>query len=361
MSAVPNRNEQGCEPSGGDAARRGRASGRPSAATPTARLLEESPNVVTNAKKVELHEFHIAKAGCDCWYCPDCCERRGFNLRARLIPVVEKFTALLMVTLTIDPTLFASERDAYFHVRNKRGVSRLVRELLRRGHLHSGRYFCVLEFQEDTKFVHFHLLVDASFIPKQAIDRAWSRLRPKSAGAVAANRPAFGMTRISKRRFNGGAVQAARYVTKYLVKTPKHGWPSWVMELGSECRVPRYSTSRGLWGESRGRREASTGRRRSRTGTNYGDRTASCGTTCNVFETAEGVDQRTGEIEVRPRWRARIAISFDAARVLSPAYGLSKRRVGLVATSTRVCLQMLAVAAGHRVPVLASRRGDPLS
>lgn len=361
MSAVPNRNGQGCEPSGGDAARRGRASGGPSAATPPARLLEESPNVVTNAKKVELHEFHIAKAGCDCWYCPDCCERRGFNLRARLIPVLAKFKALMMVTLTIDPELFASERDAYFHVRQERGVSRLVRELLRRGHLHSERYFCVLEFQEDTKFVHYHLLLDASFVPKKAIDKAWSRLRPKSAGEVAPNRPAFGMTRFSKRQFEGGALQAARYATKYLVKVPEYGWPSWVVELGSKCRVPRYSTSRGLWGESRRKPAVPTGRTRSREGVSYASRMASCGTTCNVFETAEGVDQRTGEIEVRPRWRARIAIGFETARVLSPAYGLSKRRVGLVATSTRVCLQMLAVAAGHRVPVLASRRGDPLS
>jgi hypothetical protein len=43
------------------------------------------------------------------------------------------------------------------------------------------------------------------------------------------------------------AVHAARYATKYLIKAPSEGFPDWVMDMGDETRIRRYSASKGFW------------------------------------------------------------------------------------------------------------------
>ncbi len=44
-------------------------------------------------------------------------------MRRRLIPVLQGFKALMMLTLTIDPKLFASPSEAYRYVRRRRCVA----------------------------------------------------------------------------------------------------------------------------------------------------------------------------------------------------------------------------------------------
>lgn len=314
--------------------------------------LEHSQNVVTDEEGGALRVFELAKCGCDCWYCPDCCERKGYNLRAELIAVLRTFTGLMMLTLTVDPTLFPSPRDAYLYVRDQRAISRLMRELCRRGHLHSPRYFYVVEFQQETEQAHFHVLVDATHIPKSAIDEAWSRLRPKWAGPVAANRPAFGMTRFSRPRFDGGPAHAGRYATKYLVKSPERGWPSWVMTMGNGARVPRYQTSRGFWNRP-AKLSKATGKKRTSDPRTYAQRVSECGTFSNLFESLETVDESTGEVQRGVRWLARLGLPESAIEPIAGALGCKGRRLTLMATHIGACIKALQAAAGHPISAVS--------
>ncbi|MGP1346375.1 MAG: rolling circle replication-associated protein [Phycisphaerales bacterium] len=330
----------------------GDASDSEAAAAGGAASLEYFQNVVTGPPGRQVGLMEVAKCGCDCWFCPDCCTRKGYTLRAGLVPILETFTGLMMLTLTIDPELFPSPYRAYLYLRERRAISVLIQGLHRGGHLHSRRYISVVEFQKQTEQPHFHVLVDATRIPKAAIDAEWSKNRPRTAPPVASNRPAFGMTRFSRREFEGGPIHAARYVTKYLVKTPEHGYPGWALEMGAGKRLPRYSTSRGFWGREprasrpvRSKREA-----KQRT---YRERLAECGTSCNVFKHSFERHDGSGEVRPRRRWLSRVAL--DAA-LLERVPGLgtpSPRRRLLVARSVREAIEILQRASGASVSVMA--------
>ncbi|MBX3316032.1 MAG: hypothetical protein KF902_04105 [Phycisphaeraceae bacterium] len=312
-------------------------------------LLEHSQNVVTGEGE---REYEVSSCGCDCWYCPDCCKRKGYNLRAELVPILTTFRGLMMLTLTIDPELFPTARDAYLYLRKQRGISRLMRELDGLGHLHSRRYFYVVEFQQRTEQAHFHVLVDASHIPKAAIDAAWSRLRPRWAGPVSINRPAFGMTRFSVGTFAGGALHAARYATKYLVKTPEHGWPAWVMGMGKDRRVPRYQTSRGFWQRDTVP-STPTGKTREALPRTYADRLAECGMFSNLFGLTERIDHETGEVQRERAWLARLGLSEDRLRELLPDARAGRLRMTLRAGSVGACIDALRLAVGEPIRVIS--------
>ncbi len=312
-------------------------------------LLESSQNVVTAEGPHTERAFVLSRCGCDSWFCTDCCERKGYKLREELTGVLETFTALMMVTLTIDPALFASPREAYFYIRKHRGISRLVRELKRRKHLHSKRYFAVLEFQKDTEQAHYHVLIDASYVPKAAIDAAWSKLRPHSASATDPNRPAFGMTRFSKRTFEGGALHAARYATKYLVKIPEQGWPNWVLKLGCESRVHRYSTSHSFWNRER-KVSTPTGKTRKAKPRSYAERIEECGTSSNLFELTPTANVTTGEIVERLIWRRRLDVGADLISMMAERGHLGNHRhVNLSMPNVSDCIAALSHIAGRRV------------
>jgi hypothetical protein len=308
--------------------------------------LEYSQNVVTDGQ-----QFEIARCGCDCWYCGDCCKRKGYNLRAELIPALGRFKGLMMLTLTVDPGLFECARAAYLYVREQRAISRLMQDLHRGEHLHSRRYFYVVEFQRSTEHAHFHVLIDASFVPKPAIDASWSKLRPSGAPPVAANRPTFGMTRFSVSRFKGGAEHAGRYATKYLTKVPEYGWPAWVLSMGGKTRLPRYGTSRGFWGRDR-KKSNPTGKTRESKAYTYADRIAECGTSCNVFECRSRVDQATGELLPSRNWLLRVGVELSRLVGLA-GEPIGPRRIRLKARDLAQCIGDIQSAAGHPVRVLA--------
>jgi hypothetical protein len=208
-------------PGDGRRANGGHAGGSP----PASSSLEYFQNVVEEG---EGRKFELAKCGCNCWYCEDCCERMGYNLRAELIEVLETFTGIMMLTLTVDPTLFASPREAYEHVMDNRGLSELIRELHRRGHLHSKRFFYVVEFQRETEQPHFHMLIDATFVPKDEIEELWSRLRPEDAGPVEPGRPGIRDRPLLRARVRGGS-RARREVRD---EVPREDAGAWVAVVG---------------------------------------------------------------------------------------------------------------------------------
>jgi hypothetical protein len=256
---------------------------------------------------------------------------RGLALRGRLIPILGTFKAILMWTFTIDPKLFASPAAAYEHVKKKRCISNVMRRLRERGHLHTDRYICIVEWQKETEMPHFHVLADASFVPFDLVCELWNRFRPGSAGPVDGVRPGFGSVRFSAPRFKSPE-HAARYACKYLIKHPVHGYPAWVLDTCGE--VHRYSTSRGFWGacEEEEEHECSADsavdgryqRRRIR------DRLAECGRCCVVLKLVEGTDERTGEVVVRRSFVGLIGIGLtEACSFLERILADEQRRIGI--------------------------------
>ena len=205
---------------------RSRAAGPASVvAAATSDSLESNENTVTTSQP-RLRRFELSACGCGCWFCGPCSVGKGLRLRAELIPILETFKGLVLVSLTVDASLFASPKDAFLYMVERRCVSRTAQDLRRAGHLHTRRYFYVVEWQRRTEQAHFHVLLDASFIPHADLLRSWSKHRPAVAGPVDGNRPPFGTVWLSVAEFAGGAAHAARYVTKYLTKPPRGGFPA---------------------------------------------------------------------------------------------------------------------------------------
>ena len=212
------------------------------------------------------------------------------------------FTNITMVTLTVDPELFSSPREAYAYLRDRDCVRNTILALHRNKLTHSPRYFSVVEWQEDTEQVHYHVLLDATNIPEAKLYDIWSRRRPRSAGPVAPGRHPFGRTDVSPpRRYKGGKDEAARRAAYYVTKVPPKGFPAWVMAMGADERIRRFSTNQGFWNRPRpakpkaAPRTPTANRRTKRQKRSYAERAADCGTTSNVFESATRVDYETGE------------------------------------------------------------------
>ena len=177
----------------------------------------------------------------------------GKALRTKLRDRLCKFACVYGITLTLDGELFSSPEEAWRYVMKNRLLSVFVKKLHDGGFLNSRDYFWVVEWQEETQQAHWHLLVDAHFVPFGEIVAAWSSFRPKSAlplpfKVTAGNyktleRPAFGSVRFSMKSTNPWT--AAGYATKYVVKVPDYGFPDWVLDYVG--RVPRYGHSRGFF------------------------------------------------------------------------------------------------------------------
>lgn len=187
--------------------------------------------------------FEVRRSGCRSWFCPHCCFSKGLEVRSRLIPVLETFSSVMMLTLTVDPKLFSSPAEAYEYVRNGRLVARLIGALFKAGQLASRRFFYVLEWQKNG-MPHWHVVVESDRVDHVVLRNLWNGNRPASAGPVEGNAPGFGSVGFSKREF-ADRRHAAMYITKYLIKHPKEGYPEWVLE--STVQMKRYGTSRGFW------------------------------------------------------------------------------------------------------------------
>jgi hypothetical protein len=107
-------------------------------------------------------------------------------------------------------------------------------------------------------WAHFHLLLEAEFIPFVELCRLWGRNRPKSAPAwphsyaesLKGVAPEFGTCQISKgdkSRPFADAKHAACYALKYMMKQPEYGYPEWVFDaMNAGSRIRLYESSRKL-------------------------------------------------------------------------------------------------------------------
>ena len=226
--------------------------------------------------------------------------QQGLKLRERLIPVLATFKGLIMLSLTVDPELFPDPKTAYLYTMDKRCLSVLAQDLHRQNHLCTRRYFYVVEWQQNTEQAHYHVLYDAVFIPWDDALRAWDKNRPQEAGPIIGNRPAYGTVTFSAPKF-ANPLHAARYATKYLTKVPEYGFPAWVLDMGADRRIRRYSANRGFWGTpSKPKTEPKTTRKNSRK--SYTEKIARCGDSVNLFENVELINPITGEITKHKLW-----------------------------------------------------------
>ena len=163
------------------------------------------------------------------------------------------------------------------------------------------------------------------------------------------------------RRSSGGAPHAARYATKYLVKTPDLGWPEWVMQMGRENRVPRYGVSRGFWDRPPAPPPATKGKPRDSTPQTYAQRVSACGETCNLFSKETRLDRHTGELSGKLRWIARLGVNSAVLEQIEAAQTNGARRVILTGDDAKACIEAIQEAAGHPIMVISGlTEGRPL-
>lgn len=267
-------------------------------------LLESKANKVTGTY------VEACRRGCRSWFCRRCCIGLGAKLRDRLIPRLMLFRRIMMLTVTIDPLLFSSPQAAFEYVRDNKLIARLVRRLFNLGHLRSRHYFSVVEWQRGTEQPHWHILVDADYVPYSVLQSVWDSFRPCDAGPIGPGRPGLGWTNYQRRDFAGGAEHAANYASKYLRKYPEHGFPSWVLD--STRRIRRYQTSHGFWNSPRVESEP-TGKTRELEEVSYSERVSRCGNAVNLFICEEFVDAETGEVSVRRHWADSVTIWPDSS------------------------------------------------
>lgn len=233
---------------GGEHRPAGREAGRSAAAGRRASdYLEQSSNAVT-----ETDWYEAKKKGCKSWFCKECCLAKGIKLKSQLKERLRDFKGLMMLTFTIDQQLFAGPQEAFDYVAAKRCIGVTMQRLHRAGHLHSRRYFCVIEWQKNG-WPHWHILVDASRIPFGDLCEAWNRNWMGWQERVKLGRPGFGSVRFSVPRFPD-ADKAAGYVAAYLTKVPDYGFPEWVLDRPQRS-IRRYYASKGFWGQARANSE----------------------------------------------------------------------------------------------------------
>ena len=312
-------------------------------------LLEYFNNTVTKPVNEHGAYYEISKCNCRSWFCPDCCVTRGYNLRAKLVPILQKFKGIIMASLTVDPKLFPNPEKAYLYTMDKRCISVTTQDLKRGGYLYTGKYFYVVEWQKETEQAHYHIIYDSRFIPFHELLKFWSKHRPENAGEVIGKRPAFGTVILSKIKFNN-PLHAARYVTKYLIKTPDHGYPIWVMDTGEKRRIRRFSTSRSFWGHTAHRRQTMDKTNRKNKQQTYRQRISKCGDSLNVFRIIEKLDPATGEITASRKWVGQIKAPADLVldKLFDPG-NPKRRRRSLIANNTNDITEVIENIIGEKV------------
>ncbi len=266
------------------------------AASPSLECLGNTVRVKEGRKVEQGPITQVCGDRCKDWFCPHCAHVQGPRLRARLIDRVENWKNPLMLTFTIDRDLLPSAEAAFKHVADRRAISKVMQEL--KPFISRPAWFCVVEFQKDGGWPHWHVLLDSPCVPIPAVRKAWRRFVPRAVRhLIRPSIDSLGIVRFSKPDGFQNPKHAVLYVTKYLTKCPEEGFPKWVMD--AKYRIRRFGTSRGFWGELEHRKPCEKDgvqpRRRS-----HGERIKTCCETSTVYAVKERKDEQTGQI-VRDR------------------------------------------------------------
>lgn len=184
--------------------------------------LESSPNKrKLPPEPTPLRRFHMCQRGCRCRTCPDCGPRYGWKVRQRLLQKSGQFIRPALFTLTVDRKVFGGPLDAFLTITGDGYIRRLMRLL------GVERWLWTLELQMKSGegWPHWHMVID---LPAGGLDlsRAWRLWRDK-----------WGLGGLDlQRKDNRNAEHALFYVTKYLTKYPKEGFPDWILHLDRRIR-----------------------------------------------------------------------------------------------------------------------------
>jgi len=312
--------------SGGAGAGEAAGPPRPPAAVP---YLEQSRIPVTS-------RIIACRCGCKSRFCESCCLQLGIKLKQRLVPVLQTFKRVMMLTFTIDPQHFPEgPQEAFEHVKQSRCLSVTMQALRRAGVLLSDRWFAVIEWQLNG-WPHWHVLVEANRIEFDTLRDAWNVNLCKLGKDAADTRTGFGSVRFNAPLTDGK--HAAGYACAYLTKHPEHGYPDWV--LASQTRkVHRYSAARGFWMNSQDESPArgpTTEHDDDTDGEGASDVTAvedvetrsrrtireqlaTCGETTAILREIEEADAATGEMTKRFEFIEKRQESFASLMARAPA------------------------------------------
>ena len=224
-------------------------------------LLEIKPNTVDKPETWEKETVEHVLVSCSCRsrFCPDCSTSQGIALRIRVKAAISHWKSIQMWTLTLNPENFQGiPCEAFDYVRQRKAISEWVKALRKAGYLQDRHYFCVVEWQKDTEFPHWHILLQTKNIPHAEAARLWNRnFKPEMVSHVQDEKEReerlqkknFGYVFFSKSKAWQNPEHAANYATKYCIKYPEEGFPDWVLDYYG--RIDRYQVSQGFWSVNR--------------------------------------------------------------------------------------------------------------
>jgi hypothetical protein len=151
-------------------------------------------------------------------------------VREKLLGLLGYFPQPALFTLTVDRAKFDSPEHAHQVISGGQYVRRLL------GELGVKSWVWVLEFQQATGdgWPHWHILIDRTALPDRGRIRHFLDL--KKAWATWRDRWHLGGLDFAPKRETQTASHAVNYITKYLMKNPPAGYPSWVLERGKRLR-----------------------------------------------------------------------------------------------------------------------------
>ena len=201
--------------------------------------------------------FKASAVCCKSWFCEKCRKIKGHDLRQKFLDKAGILKIPRLYTITINREWFKNPKEAYKYVMDKKFIARLL--TMRMG---IKRWVWVLEAQEANGdgWPHWHILLDIGDLPamwyNEDTQKAQEQPPANKMGWVYIphyfdlNKAHRLLTKwkigkqckLSVRRdsFNTGK-HAVFYITKYLIKSPKRGFPAWMLKTP---RLKFYASSR---------------------------------------------------------------------------------------------------------------------
>lgn len=221
----------------------------PGAAPGAPAILEKRTNKVTLCAEETSQPGDFWRAvspGCGSWMCKKCKTRRGYDLRKRLQGKAHLFAEPRLYTITVNREWHESPEAAYVDVTQAKFLARLLTK-----ELGVRRWVWVLEPQAESGdgWPHWHILMDVSDLPGKWYSRELKEAReeePEDKKGWQFIPHFFDLNRVHRllRKWKVGeqcrltvkkedfasAAHAINYITKYLVKMPERGYPSWMLK-----------------------------------------------------------------------------------------------------------------------------------
>ncbi len=166
-----------------------------------------------------LQSTELLRDTCKCRTCKTCGPKLGYITREIILDKSELFKKPYLLTLTVDPKNFNSPQDAHDYVKEKGFIRTLLTQ-----YLNIKNWIWVLEFQKSGN-PHWHILIDVSHLKGNKpinLERVWRLWCYKWK---------IGGVDLSKGKTVKTSEHAIRYITKYLVKYPKEGFPAWFLKM----------------------------------------------------------------------------------------------------------------------------------